>query len=204
MGTINKAIALVRNPVGFMTSDKDAPATVGSIMINYVAVLAAIPFFATLIGYLWYYSLVGGYAGIFIGFAFVWAVLTYILDVVAVYVIGFVIQMLASNFGTARDQVKSLKLSAYVFTPVFLISVLNIIPPAGSPNDPWTHLRALHTLHGSSNRPGNREGQGRAIPRHNRSGDPDRLLRDSRDHRGCDGDNLRDDVRLSLELRTAH
>lgn len=131
MGTINKAIGLVKNPVGFMTSDKDAPATVNSIMINYVAVLAAIPFFATLIGYLWYYSLLGAYAGIFIGFAFVWAVLTYILYVVAVYVIGFVIQMLASNFGTARDQVKSLKLSAYVFTPVFLISVLNIIPPLG-------------------------------------------------------------------------
>ncbi|MGP8124435.1 MAG: Yip1 family protein [Nitrososphaerales archaeon] len=131
MGTINRAIALVRNPVGFMTSDRDAPATVRSIMINYVAVLAAIPFFATLIGDLWYYSLLGGYAGIFIGFAFVSAVLTYILDVIAVYVIGFVIQLLASNFGTAKDQVKSLKLSAYVFTPVFLISVLNIIPLLG-------------------------------------------------------------------------
>jgi len=58
-------------------------------------------------------------------------VLTYILDVVAVYVIGFVIQMLASNFGTVRDPLKSLKLSAYVYTPVFLISVLNIIPPLG-------------------------------------------------------------------------
>jgi len=132
MGAINKAIALVRNPVGFMTSDKDAPETVRSIMINYVAVLAAIPFFATLIGDLWYYSFLGGsYAGIFIGFAFARAVLTYILDVVAVYIIGIVIQMLAGNFGTAKDQVKSLKLSAYVFTPAFLISVLNILPFLG-------------------------------------------------------------------------
>ncbi len=56
VGAINSAIALVRNPVNYITSNKDTPATVNGIMLNYVAVLAAIPFFATLIGDLWYYS----------------------------------------------------------------------------------------------------------------------------------------------------
>jgi hypothetical protein len=131
MNAINSAIALVKNPVGYMTSDKDRPATVMSIMMNYVVVLAAIPFLATLIGDLWYYSLFGGFAGYLIGYAFVRAILTYILDVAAVYVIGIVVQMLAVNFGSTNDQVKSLKLAAYVFTPAFLISILNIIPFLG-------------------------------------------------------------------------
>jgi hypothetical protein len=131
MGAINSAIALVKNPVAFMTADKDKPATVNSIMINYVAVLAAIPFFATLIGDLWYYSLFATFVGSYIEYAVVYAVVVYILDVIAVYVIGLVIQMLSSNFASTKDLIKSLKLSAYIFTPAFLIAVLNIIPFLG-------------------------------------------------------------------------
>jgi hypothetical protein len=131
MGAINSAIALVKNPVSYMTSDKDVSATVNSIMINYVAVLAAIPFIATLIGDLWYYSLFGSFAGYLIGYAFLSAVLTYIFDLISVYVVAIVIQMLSTNFGSTNDKIKSLKLSAWVFTPAFLISVLNIIPFLG-------------------------------------------------------------------------
>ena len=131
MGTINSAIALVKNPLSYMTADKDVPATVNSIMINYVAVLAAIPFVATLIGDLWYFSLFGGFAGFLIGYAFLAAVLTYIFDLIAVYVVAMVIQMLSTNFGSTNDRIKSLKLSAWIFTPAFLISALNIIPFLG-------------------------------------------------------------------------
>jgi len=133
MGTINSAIALVRNPVSYITANKDAPATTRGIMVNYVAVLAAIPFVATLIGDLWYYSLFAftGIVGSYIAYAFVSAVLAYILDVIGVYVIGMVIRMLAPTFGSSNDQIKSLKLAAFIFTPVFLIGVLDIIPLLG-------------------------------------------------------------------------
>jgi hypothetical protein len=130
MGTINSAIALVKNPVGFITANKDSPTTVREIMINYVAVLAAIPFVATLIGDLWYYSLLSRFtfAGSFIAYAFVEAILGYILGIAAVYVIGIVIRMLAPTFNSTVDEIKSLKLAAYIFTPVFLIGVLDLIP----------------------------------------------------------------------------
>jgi hypothetical protein len=133
MGAINRAIELVKSPASFMASDKDRPVTVNSIMIHYVAVLAAIPFFATLIGDLWYYSLFARFAfvGSYIEYAFVFAVVTYILDVIAVYVVALAIQMLSGNFGSTNDLIKSLKLSAYIFTPAFLISALNIIPFLG-------------------------------------------------------------------------
>jgi hypothetical protein len=133
MGTINAAISLVRNPVAHITENKDTPATVMGIMVNYVAVLAAIPFFATLIGYLWYYDLYipFGFEGSFIAYAFLYAILFYILDVVAVYVVALVIGILAPTFGSSTDKIKSLKLSAFVFTPAFLIGILNIIPFLG-------------------------------------------------------------------------
>ena len=132
-GTINSAIALVRNPAGFIAANKDAPSTTSNIMVKYVAVLAAIPFIATLIGDIWYYSLFVpfGFAGFPIAYAFTAAILIYILDVVAVYVISIVIRMLAPTFSSTADPVKSLKLAAYIFTPAFLISILDIIPILG-------------------------------------------------------------------------
>lgn len=133
MNTINSAIALAKNPVAFITEHKDTPATVRDIMINYVAVLAAIPFVATLIGYLWYYSLFLPlrFAGSFVAFAFTGAILQYILGVAAVYVISIIIRILAPTFNSTVDDIKSLKLAAYIYTPVFLIGILDIIPPLG-------------------------------------------------------------------------
>lgn len=145
MGTINSAIALVKNPLGYITAHKDDPATVNDIMIKYVAVLALIPFFATLIGDLWYYSLFTRFifGGSFIAYAFVRAVLTYILDVAAVYVIAIVIRMLAPTFNSTVDEIKSLKLAAYIFTPAFLIAILDIIPPLSG----LTFLGVLYGLY---------------------------------------------------------
>lgn len=133
MSTVSSAIALVKNPVSFITANKDATSTVREIMLKYVAVLAAIPFLATLIGDLWYYSVFTPlfFAGSFLGYAVTAAVLTYVLDIVAVYVISIVIRMLAPSFNSTVDETKSLRLAAYVFTPVFLIAVLDIIPFLG-------------------------------------------------------------------------
>ena len=127
MEAINSAIALVKNPVAYITANKDKPATVNGIMINDVAVLAAIPFVATLIGDLWYYS-VFGFFGYFVAYAFVRAIMTYILDVIGVYIVGIVIGALGPTFKTPNDRLKSLRLSAFLFTPVFLIGVLNLVP----------------------------------------------------------------------------
>jgi len=127
MNAINAAIALVKNPMAFMTANKDVPATVNSVMVNYVAVLALIPLVATLIGRLWYYSLIT-HSGSFVASAFVTAILSYVFDIVAVYVIAMAIKALAGNFASSNDQIKALKLAAYVYTPAFLISALNIIP----------------------------------------------------------------------------
>jgi Yip1 domain/zinc-ribbon domain len=117
------AINLLKNPAAFMRQNKDNAVTVNSLMINYVAVLAAVPFVATLVGDLWYFA----YRGIY-GYAFAIAIATYVLDLAAVYVIGMIIWKLGPNFGTTTDQAKATLLAAFVYTPVFLISILTILP----------------------------------------------------------------------------
>jgi hypothetical protein len=120
------ALALVTNPLPFMNKNKDVNVSVNTIMINYVAILAVIPFIATLIGPIWYYHF-----GLLYEYAFTLAVMTYIFDVAGVYIVGFLIWKLAPTFGSTTDQRKGTLMAAWIFTPAFLISILNIIPFIG-------------------------------------------------------------------------
>ena len=134
VATFKHAIDVVKSPASVMTAYKDADIGINSLMINYVAVLAAVPFIATLIGDLWYYGLFGyfgflGFSGY--GFAILSAILTYILDIIAVFIVGFLTWKLAPSFGTTTTQVRATRLAAYAFTPAFLIAILNIIPFIG-------------------------------------------------------------------------
>jgi len=137
MSSFNNAIALVTNPVSYMTEHKNSNLPINTVMINYVAVLAAIPFIGTLLGDLWYY---GGYAGL-VGFAVFHAILVYVFSVASVYVVGIAISKLGPTFGTNADQQRSTMFAAYIFTPFFLISILDIIPFVG-----W--ISFLGTLYG--------------------------------------------------------
>ncbi|MDA4131290.1 MAG: YIP1 family protein, partial [Thaumarchaeota archaeon] len=131
VGTFKHAIDLVRSPSSVMTAYKDSDNSVKSLMIHYVAVLAAVPFIATLIGDLWYYSLFGflGFSRFFGAYAIGAAIFTYIGDLAAVFIAGFIIWKLAPNFGTQTTQARATRLAAYAFTPAFLIGILDIIPP---------------------------------------------------------------------------
>lgn len=128
MGTIKRAISLVKNPAAFMTANRDADPPINSLMIYYVAVLALIPLVAILLGDLWYY---GAYRSLGYGYAFGDAILTYILEIIAVFVVGFITWKLAPSFGTSTTQVRATVLTAYAYTPYFLLSVFYLIPFIG-------------------------------------------------------------------------
>jgi len=108
-----------------MRQNKDTNVPVMTTVVGYVAILAVIPFIATLIGDLWYY------AGFFAGFAVAEAIGIYILDIIAVFIIGFIIWKLGPSFSTTTTLEKSLLLSAFGYTPLFLISIFYIIPFIG-------------------------------------------------------------------------
>jgi len=124
---LSNAIALVRNPVGYMTRNKGQTVSLNSLMINYVAILALIPLVGRLIGDLLFYSS----AKDVVGYAIAGAVVSYILDLIAVFVIGIIIWKLAPSFKTSTNQAKATMLAAFVYTPVFLIGILSFVPILG-------------------------------------------------------------------------
>ncbi len=123
MGALQDAIALVRDPRAFMTSRATAAPPMQSTVINYVAILAAIPFFFTLIGNLIFHK------GHVIVYSIVSGIVAYIFALASVLIVSYVLFMLAPRFASAADLNKATKMVSYVYTPTFLIAVLNIYPP---------------------------------------------------------------------------
>jgi len=134
---LNNAIALVKDPAGYMTQNKDQTVSLNSLMVNYVAILALVPLVGRVIGDLLFYSR----AGDVVGYAVAGAIVSYVLDLVSVFVIGIVIWKLAPSFKTTADQAKATLLAAFVYTPIFLIGILNIVPVLG-------YLAVLGLLYG--------------------------------------------------------
>jgi hypothetical protein len=90
------------------------------LFTNYVAILAAIPAVAALIGY--------SIAGMGIGRALIFAIFSYVISCATWYVAALVIDALAPTFGGARNFGSALKLSAYSWTASWLAGIFNLIP----------------------------------------------------------------------------
>ena len=97
---------------------------------NYVAILALIPAVAGFIGT----SVVGisilpfGTVRVPIFFGLVSAIVGYVFIFVAVYLVAFIIDMLAPNFGGQKNFGNALKLTVYSYTPSWIASIFLIIP----------------------------------------------------------------------------
>jgi hypothetical protein len=124
LAVFRNAIALIVSPADFMTKNKGVVVPLRSVIINYMALLAAIPFIATVVGDVTFF---GGTPSI-IGFAVVYGLEVYVLNVVASIIMGAVIWKLAPLFGPKTDQAKATLLAVYVATPFFLLSIVDVIP----------------------------------------------------------------------------
>ena len=103
---------------------------VQTLMLGYVAPLAAIPAICRWIGLSligWWLPIVGTYrVGIVSGLLA--AIVSWIFSLAAVYIAGIVIERLAPTFGSTGGLIAALKLVAYASTPVWLVGVLNLVP----------------------------------------------------------------------------
>jgi hypothetical protein len=105
----------------------------GAIYLRYVAPLVAIGVIATFLGQ----TLVGtsmgplGMArvGILAGLAH--AILMFGLSFLQIFLISWLVDVLAPSFGGQRDPLAALKVTAYSFTPGWVAAVLNVIPVLG-------------------------------------------------------------------------
>jgi hypothetical protein len=91
------------------------------LLTNYVAILAAIPAVAGFIG--------SSIAGLGIGRALIFAIFVYVINCVAWYVEGLVIDGLAPSFGGQKNMANALKVAAYSSTAVWLAGIFQLIPP---------------------------------------------------------------------------
>ena len=101
------------------------PGDAGYLFTNYVAILAAIPPVATFIGT----SIVGiGSFRVGLGIGLFYAVVTYVLTLVGVFVTAFIIDFLAEMFGAQKNFANAMRIAAYAPTAAWVAGVFHVIP----------------------------------------------------------------------------
>ena len=136
--------AILLNPRATWPEIASEPASIGSVYRDWVLWLAAITPLATFIG-LGIFGLSLPFIGSFrIGFGTLFGqlVTSYVLSLLAVFVMALISAALAPSFGARNDRVQALKAIAYAWTPVWIVGVLYLIPMLG----PLTALLTLAAL----------------------------------------------------------
>lgn len=100
-------------------------ATIKTLFTRYAMILAAIGPVANLIG-----SVAFGHASIVS--ALVLAIVSYGLNLAGVYLLGLIINALASSFGSTPSPVQAMKLAVYASTASWIAGVFNLIPALGA------------------------------------------------------------------------
>ena len=129
MNRVDRARNIIVQPKQEWKLIADEATTPAELYQEYILPLAAIGPAATLIGG----SLVGirlpmGTYRVPIGASVVYAVASYGLTVLGVYVLGLIINALAPNFSAQKDPVQALKVAAYSSTPGWLAGVFALVP----------------------------------------------------------------------------
>ncbi len=99
--------------------------SIGQIMTGYVLPLALIPAVAKIIGL----AFIGGMLSV--GYSVASGVLAFVVAVLAVYLVAYIIDFLAPNFGSQRNLGRALQLVAYSSTPGWIAGALYIFPFLG-------------------------------------------------------------------------
>jgi hypothetical protein len=107
--------------------------TARDIYVGYVAPLAAIGAIAMFIGQVFVGVSVPllGTMRVGIGAGLTSAILMYVMAFVAVFVLSWIVDMLAPSFDGQRDPLRALKLVAYSYTPAWIAGILHIVPTLG-------------------------------------------------------------------------
>ncbi len=112
----------------WQTIDGEQTST-GQLYTGYIIPLVAIGAIASLIGY----SLVGvmffGRMPISIGLSM--AVMSFVMGLLAVFLLALIINVLAPTFGGKPDATQALKVAAYSYTPAWVAGLLNVVPALG-------------------------------------------------------------------------
>jgi len=132
MNLVERAKNILLAPAKEWEVIKGENLTIVDMFTKYAMILAAIPAAAGFIGY----SVIGisygfGTFRVPIGTSLVWAILQYILALGGVFLIAFIMDALAPNFGCSKNLVAAVKIVVFSYTATWVAGILFIIPSLG-------------------------------------------------------------------------
>lgn len=120
MNLVDRVKAIIVSPKTEWPVIAGESGDVGYLFSNYVAILAAIPAVCGFIGALVLGAPVGG--------ALIAAVVHYALAFVGVYILAWIVTLLAPSFASHKDFPSALKVTVYSYTAPWLAGVFLLIP----------------------------------------------------------------------------
>jgi len=131
MDLVKRVQGIILKPKDEWAKIKDEPTTVPQLFTQYAAILAAIPAVAMFLGW----ALIGfrvPFSGAsWTGRGLLYAIFSYVLGLVSVYVFGFVVNALAPNFASTQNLPMAMKLAVYSMTPGWVAGIFYLIPSLG-------------------------------------------------------------------------
>ncbi|MGE0749108.1 MAG: Yip1 family protein [Variibacter sp.] len=130
MNLVERVKALLLTPRAEWPVIEREPGDIGHLFVNYVGYLAVIPAVAGFVGGSVVGVTVGGLGTVRTGFfsGLMFAIFSYLMTFVGVYVIAWVIDMLAPRFGGQNNFANALRVSSYFPTPFWLAGIFSILP----------------------------------------------------------------------------
>lgn len=102
---------------------KDEATTSRDLIFGYLVILAIIPAVASIIGM----SAVGTFRLPLVN-SLSMAVVQYVLTLIGIYILGLIINALASSFSGVKNEIQALKVAVYCATPSLVAGILYIVP----------------------------------------------------------------------------
>ena len=127
---ISEVKDLILSPLALFGRLKVEETTQSEITKTILVYVAAIPAIAGFFG-----RVLIGYNVPFVGYShvsffsgLVWAVLLFVLAIIGIYIVSYIVNGLAVNFGGEKNELNAFKLTAYCFIPVLILGVFSLIP----------------------------------------------------------------------------
>lgn len=130
MSLISRVKGLILTPRTEWEAIESEEVSIRDLYVGYVAILAAIPPFASFLG-AWLFGYSRGHLGYVhstFGAGLFRAFVQYALSLPLLFMVAFVISMTAPYFDGRSDDRRALALIAYSFTPVWLAAIFGLAP----------------------------------------------------------------------------
>jgi len=129
MNLVERAKNILLAPAKEWEVIKKEQLSTADMFLKYAVILAAIPAIAGFIGQsLIGRSVWGVHFNVPIGNGLFWAILMYVLGLAGLYLLAFVIDVLAPSFGAKKDMNASLKVAIFSYTAAWIAGIFNLIP----------------------------------------------------------------------------